>query len=57
MVCIVPCSFYVGSKRDIKLLRILRPKLQERSEFIAGPAQFGPDLGGDARYQVRLRVT
>lgn len=43
---------FIVEKREVKMIRILEPQLNENFEFIAGPAQFGPDLGGDAQFQV-----
>jgi hypothetical protein len=40
------------SKRAMKLVRILIPELKDRNEFIASPAQFGPELGGNAQFTV-----
>lgn len=34
------------------MLRIIEPK-DKKKDFIAGPAQFGPDLGGETQYQVQ----
>lgn len=39
-------------KREVKMLRIIEPK-DKKKDFIAGPAQFGPDLGGETQYQVQ----
>lgn len=39
-------------KREVKMLRIIEPK-DKKKDFIAGPAQFGPDLGGETHYQVQ----
>ena len=39
--------------RETKILRIVKPEL-EVSSFLAGPAMFGPDIGGEHSFQVCL---
>ena len=47
-------SIYLADiKREMKRLVITEP-LVEQKTFIAGPAMFGPQLGGEMGYQVRV---
>ena len=47
-------SIYLADiKREMKRLVITEPPVKQKT-FIAGPAMFGPQLGGEMRYQVRV---